>query len=217
MKKKISALAMAAALTLTAGCSSVPSAYEKDGTIVLKDADITVTVPENWEISVGDDAYEALYGRYGGYSDANEFKSAMEEEKQYYLACAVKGDSAALTITALDMTAGYEDSEVDENAEVFSPADYARSVHDGAIFGCLSEGYSTGGDSVFSEETLGGKSGWLSYYELFAPDENGDKTFVMGQQDFMFMEGDYMYSVQTSYSDIKLRADAGQVLLSENT
>ncbi len=214
MKKKIAALTMAAALTLTTGCSSVPSAYQKDGAVVLKDAGITVTVPEDWEISVGDDVYEALYDRYGGYNDANEFKSAMEDEKQYYLACAIKGDSAALTITALDMTADNEDGE---NTEEFSPADYARSVHDGAIFGCLSEGYSTGGDSVFSEETLGGKSGWLSYYELFAPDENGKKTFVMGQQDFMFMEGDYMYSVQTSYSDMELRADAEQVLLSENT
>jgi len=215
MKKKLApftAFTAAAAIMLMAGCSSKPGAYQDGGKIVLGDAGVCVTVPDGWEISTGDGVYEALYYRYGGYEDADAFKSAMEEEKQYYIACAVKGDSGSLTITALDMTAD------DENPErEFSPEEYARSVHDGAIFSCLSEGYSTGGDSVFTEKTMGGKSGWLSYYELFAPGEDGEKTFVMGQQEFMFMQGDYMYSVQTSYSDTELRADAGKVILSENT
>ncbi len=215
MKKKLAAITAVTALALTAGCSSAPGAYEDGGKIVLRDAGISVTVPEGWEISTGDDAYEALYYRYGGYEDADDLKSAMEDEKQYYLACAVKGDTGSITITALDMTAGGEEDT--QGAEELSPADYARSVHDGAIFSCLSEGYSTGGDSVFSEETMGGKSGWLSYYELFAPGENGESVFVMGQQEFMFMQGDYMYSVQTSYSDTALRADAGKVLLSDDT
>ncbi len=212
MKKKLAAFTAAAALVLMSGCSSKPGASEDGGNIVLSDAGVCVTVPEGWEISTGDEVYETLYYRYGGYEDANAFKSAMEEEKQYYIACAIKGDSGSITITALDMTAGDEKPEEEE----FSPAEYARSVHDSAIFSCLAEGYSTGGDSVFSEETLGGKSGWLSYYELFAPGEDGEKTFVMGQQEFMFMQGDYMYSVQTSYSDPELRTDASKVLLSEN-
>ncbi len=215
MKRKIAAFAAAAALLLASGCSSAPAAYEDGSAIVLKDAGVIVSVPEGWEISTGDDVYERMYYRYGGYEDAEAFKSAMESEKQYYIACAVKGDAAVLTVTALDMSAG--DEEDTEGGEEFSPADYARSVHDGAIFSCLSEGYSTGGDSVFTEETLGGKSGWLSYYELFAPGEDGEKVFVMGQQEFMFMHGELMYSVQTSYSDPELRSDAGKVLLSENT
>lgn len=215
MKKKLAAFAAAAALLFASGCSSAPGAYDDGGNIVLQDAGVTVTVPDGWEISTGDDVYEALYYRYGGYEDAEAFKKAMDDEKQYYLACAVKGDEGSLTVTALDMASGKEDDT--EGAEEFSPADYARSVHDGAIFSCLSEGYSTGGDSVFREEALGGKSGWLSYYELFAPGEDGEKVFVMGQQEFMFMQGDYMYSVQTSYSDPELREDAGKVLLSENT
>ncbi len=210
MKKMLAAFAVVTALALISGCSRAPGAAERDGAIELPDAGVTVTVPEGWEISTGNAVYETLYDRYGGYESADEFRSAMESEKQYYLACAVKGDSAALTVTALDMTAA-DESDGDDGAEEFSPADFARSVHDGAIFSCLSEGYTTGGDSVFREETLGGKSGWLSYYELFAPGENGESTFVMGPQEFMFMQGDYMYSVQTSYSDPELRAEAGRV------
>ncbi len=210
MKRMI--ICAAAGVLLLCGCSAGSGAVIDDsGVVRIESAGIGVELPDGWTAYVGEEMYELIFERSSGeYSDVDEMKKAFDAAGQKYIAYALSEDSTAMAVvTAQDLTTDTDGEKLDEP---LSAADYARSVHDNTIFEYRASGYMTTGSS-FSEVTLGGKSGWLSAFDVTENDEEG--ALLLGMSDFMFREGDNVYSVQLLYSDEESRAQTNEVVITE--
>ena len=204
-------LLLAAACLLLCGCSKSHTATlaEDGGSVEVSEAGIGVTIPDGWSVYVGDDVYEqAFLNGSEDYSDADEMKSVMETGGEYYIAYAVSGDGTAMAVvSAQDLSIGSDGEELEETV---AAADYARSVHNTTIFGYRASGYMTEGS--FSEETMGGKSGWLSEFIVTDPE---DDDFRLGQSEFMFEQDGTVFSIQLVFSAEESERQAQMVTIYE--
>lgn len=207
MRKMI--IAAAAGALLLCGCSAGSGAsIDDNGIMRIESAGIGVDLPDGWTAYVGDKMYSLILERYGGeYSGVGEMKKALEAAGQRYIAYALSdGNTSMAVVTAQDLTTDTQGEKLDEPV---SASEYARSVHDNTIFEYRASGYMTE-DSSFSEVTLGGKSGWLSSFDVTENDEDGG--LVLGISDFMFPLGDEVCSVQILYSDEGGKQQAAEIL-----
>ncbi|MGN1422487.1 MAG: hypothetical protein ACI4XA_03860 [Oscillospiraceae bacterium] len=202
-------IAAAAGVLLLCGCSAGSGAVIDDnGTVRIESAGIGVELPDGWTAYVGEEVYEQVFESYSfKYSDVNEMKKAFDAEGQKYIAYALSDDDRSLVVvSAQDITTDTDGEKLDEPV---STADYARSVHDNTIFEYRASGYMTE-NSSFSEVTFGGKSGWLSSFDVTQNDE--EYEYLFGLSDFMFREGDYVYCVELVYSDDTGKQQAAEIL-----
>lgn len=199
MKKLIAA---AAALMLTAGlcgcsgsspASAVISTQENGSTVTA--AGLSLTLPQEWEVYAGNDVYEKLYEESGSsYGSSDELKKSYDDIGLSYLMYAANPEQTAmLTMTAMKIT-------TDEAGQRSTAEEFARSNHDTGIFSFQSSGYQIN-NSNFSGATCGGKTGWLSKYEVFT-DEDAPQL-IMGQSEFIFEQDGCFYSLQSYYHSDK--------------
>ncbi len=200
MKKILTTSALCAALLL-AGCSDKDETVITENEVTLEQAGITISFPESWEIISAEQTYESMFYSYYYeiYDDVDAMKAAMEENGQtYYAQVTSDGNLCVCNISSLDMTPA-------EGEEETSLEDYARTVHDSAIFEYLASGFKTTEDSSFSLETYGGQAGYLSHFELLA---DGGAEPLMGFSEFMFQEDMELYSIQVCYFSMNEKDDA---------
>lgn len=200
MKRTIAAL-LAGTLLLT-GCAGSKdyTAQEQDGSIIVDAIGMSLSIPQDWNIYTGDEVYEEVYPQYSdSYSSASELREYIESAGEEYIAYAVSEDNEAMILlTAQDMTVDGNGEETDER---ITAEDFARTVHDSSIFEYLASGFRTGSNSSFSQETIAGREGWLSFFEVYIPQEDDEPIFLLGQEEFMFQEGDVIFSIQLCYSE----------------
>ncbi len=187
--KKMYIAVLAAALVLISGCSANSGVTETDNGYRIEELGVSVACPEGWEALVGDELYEAVYNTYNdGFESPEDMKELMTLDGLQYLLYLYDEDTgSAVTVSVQDMTVGEEDPTAEE---------YARSVHDTALFTYMANGYTTNGTGNFSEVSYSGLSGYLSEYQLFDPN---DDSFMLGGAEFMTESGNNMYSFQAIY------------------
>lgn len=210
MKKYL--ICAAAGVLLLSGCAADKGAVVDDGgTVRVESAGVGIKFPENWTVYVGDEMYSLIYERYSdSYSDVKSMKTALQKGGQEYIVYALSDSGNAIAVvTSQDLTV---DSDGEKLDEVTTAADYARSVHDNTIFEYRAGGYMTAGSS-FEEVTLGGKSGWLSAFDVKETEDSDE--ILLGMSEFMFEQGNDVYSVQLLYSDEESRAQTAAVELVE--
>ncbi|MGN1340419.1 MAG: hypothetical protein ACI4WS_09015 [Oscillospiraceae bacterium] len=195
--KKLIAAAAATLLTIgLCGCSGSPDpasavmTVQENGTAVTA-AGIKLTFPEDWTVYAGDAVYETLYENSSGeYDSLEDFKSSYDENGLSYLMYAGNSDQTAMmTFTALKIT-------TDEVGRRSTAEEFARSNHDTGVISFQSSGYQIK-NSGFTAETISGKSGWLSQYEIHT-DEDAPQL-IMGQSEFIFEQDGFFYSLQSYY------------------
>lgn len=168
------ALICAAAVFLT-GCGD-DLTYE-NGIVDIKNANLTITVPEDWTVGVNDDAYEVICQKVD--ASAKELKETYEDVGAQILLSARSADET-VTVTFIRSDKG------DVGAE-----EQLQRQHDNTVFNFRSLGFYT--ESSIEEYEWGGVSGWLSvisaYYE-----EGGTECITEGRQ-FYFERGDHVFSL----------------------
>ncbi|MBE6901437.1 MAG: hypothetical protein E7478_03095 [Ruminococcaceae bacterium] len=205
MKKILMSIFCAASLLLAA-CSGNSAVTVQDGNVILDDISVSVTVPDEWAVTVGKDLYEEMLPLSGySYSDFDEMTEYYEEQGfTYYARACNSNNTMQVVISSQDIT---PESAEDEQVTL---ADYARSVHDSTIFDYFASGYKTGGDSSFSETNIGGIDGYLSYFEVYTKDE--EPEFTLGFSEFFFQRDELIYTVQICYFDKEAKEEALSVI-----
>ncbi len=194
--KKILAIATFCAALLLTGCSKAKETVTIDGnTAILEHAGISVTFPDDWTVQSYDKIYEDMYSHCSDeYDSVDDMIADMTEDglSHYVYAASNNGIEdhvSIVTITSQDMTPA-------EDEESISLEEYARSVHDSTIFEYLASGYKTTDDSSFSQENYGGKTGYLSHFEIIM---DSDIYSIIGYSEFMFQDSMELYSIQVTY------------------
>lgn len=209
MKKMIAA---AAAILLTTGLTacagnggssaSVTSTESGSG---VSAAGIKLSFPEDWIVYTGDDVYSMMFQNSGeGYETADDLKKDYEDAGTTEIFYAVNsGNTAMLSLSSLEIT-------IDETTgERLTADEYARQNHDTAIFSYQASGLYIR-NSSFAGETLAGKQGFLSHYEICLDEETSQ--LLMGQSEFTFEQDGKFYSLQTYYHSEDAAAEADTVL-----
>ncbi len=209
MKKIIASAAaviIAAGLCSCSGNTSMQSAViteEQDGSVVSA-AGLEITLPQDWQISAGDDVYTRLFeGGESGYENADELKKSYEDIGLSYLVYAVNPEQTAMvSLTSMKITP-------DEGGERLTAEEFARSTHDTGVITYQSGGLKIS-DSSFSEETLGGRSGFMSRYKVFTDED--DSQLLMGQSEFIFEQDGCFISLQTYYQTDQAGLQTDEIL-----
>ena len=181
MKKAISTLLLCGVM-LISGCAKASDVTADGNRVSLPDAGISIDFPEEYSVLIGDDIYDSLSG-----VAPEDAKKENEENGLRYLVQATN-DSNIIFISAQDMTP-------DEDTERTLLADYARQVHDTTIFEYYASGYRTTSNTSLTEASYGGKDGWVSFFEVILPIEDDDPEFIIGYIEFMFENGNDIYSI----------------------
>ncbi len=202
--KKFLVAALAAVSILAAGCSANSGVTATDDGYRIDGLSVSVEVPEGWETLTGDELYEVVYNTYNdGFESSDDMKELMSlDGLQYLLYLFDEETGSAVTVSVQDMTVGEEDPTAEE---------YARSVHDTALFTYMANGYTTNGTGRFAEVSYAGLDGYLSEYQLFDPN---DDSFILGGAEFMTERGDNMYSFQAIYGSMEAQEQTLAVLSS---
>ena len=204
-------LAAAAAVVITLGataCSgnSTQSAAESrtESGSDVSSCGISVPFGEDWTVYTGDSVYEQLPGDDDGSGSADDLRKSYEDNGTACLLYAVNSDkSAVMSLTTVTITTD------ETTGERLTAEDYARSNHDTAIFTYQASGFTTR-NSSFGEETIGGKSGYLSHYELCTDEEASE--LLMGQSEFIYeMDGKFC-SLQAYYHTEEAAQQTGDIL-----
>lgn len=190
MKKAIFSILLCSTLLLSGCAGEAAEATNENGTVTIADADIVIAFPESYDIKIGDEIYEMLVGSASAYKSADELKKQLKANGTRHIAQGSDGELIAI-VSAQDMTP-------DEDTERTTLADYARQVHDTTIFEYYASGYRTTENTSLTEETYGGKDGWVSVFEVITKDD--PPQFVIGYAEFMFEQGDDIYSVQVGFN-----------------
>ncbi len=206
MKKLLTATLLCGALLL-AGCSGNTSAEINNNTITLPQADVSISFPESWEVHTTDETYRSMYDNneyyQSYYGSVEEMKADFDElGVTYHSQAAASDNTIACILTS-------EDTTPQEGDEAVPLEEYARTVHDSTIFGYLSSGYKTGEDSRFEQTSYGGKTGYISYYELFAED---GEAFNFGFAEFMFDVEQQRYCIEIYYLTPEAKESAFAIL-----
>ena len=160
------------------GCGS--KLTYKDGVADIKNADITVSIPEDWTVGVGEDAYNVIYDNVDlGEMSVKDLMEMYEEIGAQVLLSARSSDGS-VTVT-------FTQVERDER----SAEEVLRSQHDNTVFNLRSLGLFT--ESSLGEYEWGGVSGYLSVIRTFY--EEGDAESVMEGRQFYFERGDFIFSL----------------------
>ena len=205
MKRMITTVMLCASLLLT-GCSDTKGNVAIDGnTAVLEHAGISIAFPDDWTVQGCDEIYADMYDSYyqNIYSSVDEMREELSAGGLSFHVYATSDGSDTDTVSIVTISS--QDMTPAEDEESVPLEEYARTVHDSTIFEYLASGYMTGDDSSFSEEIYGGKTGFLSHFELTT--ENGFVNFV-GFSEFMFQIDMELYSIQVTYFSEEEKAEA---------
>lgn len=171
------AVLCAAAVSLT-GCGN--KTVYKNGKADIKNASITLSVPEDWTVTTDDKVYDELYKELSDeYGSAKELKKTFEDNGERLLMNAKSPDG--------NVNALFSEAEKGEAGA----AEILRSVHDTTVFDLRSSGFFT--ESSFEEYTWGGVSGVMSVIKV--SDEDGSPVLTE-EREFCFEHDDMIFSLQ---------------------
>lgn len=176
--KNVFFAALCAASVFLAGCGD--KTVYKNGAAELKNAKITLSVPEDWTVTTDDEVYDELYKEFSDeYGSAKELKKSFEENGERLLlnAQSPDGNTAAL----------FSQTEKEDA----SAAELLRVVHDTTVFDLRSSGLFT--ESSFEEFTWGGVSGVMSVIKV--SDSEGAPVLAE-EREFCFEREDAIFSLQ---------------------
>lgn len=169
---------LCAAAVLLAGCGD--KTVYKNGIADIKNANITLSIPEDWTVATDDAVYDEMYkGLADEYGSVKELKKSFEDDGERLLLNAQSPDG---NVAALF-------SEIEKGEP--GAADILRAVHDTTIFDLRSSGFYTEGS--FEEYTWGGVSGVLSVIKV--SDSEGEPAF-MEERGFCFERENMIFSLQ---------------------
>lgn len=209
MKKIIAA---AAAVILTAGLtacsgdsSGVSSAVLADSQTALTTQDIRITIPPDWEVYSGKQVYKYLYENSDeGFDSADDLQKSYEDSGTSRLIYAMNKDkTAVLSLTALEITTD------ETTGERLTVEEYARQNHDTGVFSYQASGMFIR-NSSFGEETVAGKTGFMSHYEVCTDEDVS--TLLMGQSEFIYENNGKFCSLQVYYQSEDAAAETDSIL-----
>lgn len=167
-----------AAAVFLAGCGK--ELVCENGIADIKNANIKLSVPEDWSVTTGDDIYDEMYKALPEeYGSAKELKSSFEDN----------GERLLLDAQSPDGAVGVLLSEADKGD--VSAREVLRTVHDTTIFDFRSLGFFT--ESSFEEYTWSGISGVMS--DIKVSDSEGDPV-ALEEREFCFEHGDFIFSLK---------------------
>ena len=177
LKNVIFAALCASAVFLT-GCGG--KTVYKNGIADIKNANITLSIPEDWTVVTDDGVYDELYkGLSDEYSSVGELKKSFEDNGERLLLNAQSPDGSVAAL--------FSETEKEESGA----AEILRAVHDTTIFDLRSSGFYTEGS--FEEYTWDGVSGVLSVIKV--SDNMGEPAF-MEVREFCFERENMIFSLQ---------------------
>lgn len=204
-------LAAAAAVVIALGAtacsgSSTQSAVEShtESGSTVSACGLSVNFGEDWSVFTGDSVYKQLLEESGESGSADDLRKSYEDNGTACLLYAVNSDkSAVMSLTTVNITTD------ETTGERLTAEDYARNNHDTAIFTYQASGF-TVRNSSFGEESLGGKAGFLSHYELCTDEEASE--LLMGQSEFIFELDGKLCSLQAYYHNEEAAQQTGEIL-----
>lgn len=177
LKNAFFAVICAAAVFL-AGCGD--KTEYKNGKANIKNAGITLSIPEDWTVTTGDKVYDVLYEELSDeYGSAKELKQSFEDNGERLLLNAQSPDGSVAALF----------SEIDKGEA--SVSDILRAVHDTTVFDYRSSDFFTEGS--FDELNWGGVSGVMSVIKVFL--NEGDEV-AWEEREFCFERDDLIFSLQ---------------------
>lgn len=181
--------ALTAAVILS-GCSG--DEVLVNGSIVeISSAAVNICFPEDWTVFSGDDIYKITYSRNSeDYASADALKKEIEENGERYIVYAESPEEDALALFSMQPIG-------DSPNEELTVGSLARAVHDNAAFEYRLNGYYT--ESSFTEENMGGISGWLSDIRIFS---EPDTEALSEQREFIFEKDKNAYSLRVFASGL---------------
>ena len=196
MKKLIITALLLAGISSLCACSgsSEPTAAVEstDNGSTATAAGISISFPQDWSCSAGDEIYKQLAALSATNEEtASEMKQDYADIGMTYLVYAESPDKSAIVFLS-----SQEISAAQNTGERLSVTDYARTNHDTSVISFQASGMLIN-DSSMSEQTIGGKTGWLSHYEVSSEEE--PDTLLLGQSEFTFEYSDSFYSLQCYY------------------
>lgn len=208
MKKFLAAAAAAIIFLGAAACSgnSTQSAAEsrtESGSEVYS-CGMSVPFGEDWSVYTGSSVYQQLLEDGGESGSADDLRKSYEDNGTACLLYAVNSDkSAVMSLTTVEITTD------ETTGERLTAEDYARNNHDTAVFTYQASGF-TVRNSSFGEEEIGGKSGYLSHYELCTDEEAS--VLLLGQTEFIFELDGKLCSLQAYYHTEEAAQQAGDII-----
>ena len=177
LKTAFFAVLCAASVFLT-GCGD-KTVYQ-NGIADIKNANISISIPENWTVVTDDKVYDELYkGLSDEFSSAKELKKSFEDNGERLLLNAQSPDGNVVAL--------FSETEKGESGA----AEILRAVHDTTVFDLRSSGFYT--ESSFEEYTWGGASGVMSVIKV--SEKDGAPAF-MEEREFCFERDDMIFSLQ---------------------
>jgi len=182
MKRFLCAVCTLTAVVTLSGCSGEETSMN-GSTVDIYSAAVSIQFPENWKIFTGNDVYEITYSRNSGdYASAEELKKDIEGNGERYIVYAESPAEDALALLSMQPLEGSPNEEL-------TIGSLARTSHDNTVFEYRLNEYYT--ESTFTEENMGGVSGWLSDIRVFT-EPDGDA--VSEQREFTFEKDNNAYS-----------------------
>lgn len=207
--KKLLAAAAAVVISLGAtACSgnSTQSAAESrtESGSEVSTCGMSIPFGEDWAVYTGDSVYQQLAEDGESSGGADDLKKGYEDNGTACLLYAVNSDkSAVMSVTTVEITTD------ETTGERLTAGEYARNNHDTAVFTYQASGF-TVRNSSFGDEELGGKSGYLSHYELCTDEEAS--VLLLGQTEFIFELDGKLCSLQTYYHTEEAARQTGDIL-----
>lgn len=170
--------ALCAASLLLSGCGG--NTVYKNGIADIKNADVTLAIPEDWTVATGGKVYDELYKELSDeYGSVGELKKSFEDNGERLLLNAQSPDGNIVALFS-------ENEKKESGAE-----EILRAVHDTTVFDLRLSDFFT--ESVFEERIWGGVSGVMSVIKV--SDKDGEPAF-MELREFCFERGGLIYSLQ---------------------
>lgn len=179
MKLKNAFFAVISAFTvLLTGCGD--KLTYKNGIADIKNANISLAIPEDWKVVTGDGVYDELYRQLSDeYGSAKELKGSFEDGGERLLLNAQSPDGNVVALF----------SEFDKGEA--SASEILRAVHDTTVFDFRSSDFFT--DGSFDEYEWGGVSGVMSIIKV---SEKEGESVVLEEREFCFECGGLIFSLK---------------------
>lgn len=196
MKKLIITALLLAGISSMCACSggNGPTAAVRstDSGTAADAAGISISFPQDWSCCVGDEIYEQLAALSGSDSTAaEELKQDYADIGMSYLVYAESPDKSAIVFLSCQKITA------DANTgERLTAAEYARTNYDTSVISFQASGMPIKGGGL-SEQTIGGKTGWLSHFEAYS--EQDPEVLALGQSEFIYEYSDSFCSLQCYY------------------
>lgn len=170
--------AICAAAVLLTGCGD--KTVYKNGIAEIKNANMTISFPDDWTVATDDDAYDEICEQIDLDGVSAKSLKAMYKSVGAKMLLSAHAPDNCVTVTFSQAEKGERSAE-----------EMLRSVHDNNIFKYRSSDFVT--ESSFGEYEWGGVSGFMSVIKVFYG--VGDPEYTTEGRQFYFERNGYVFSL----------------------